>query len=54
MTPLYTGRTQKNGAVSKVNKASAHHSFVYALYLLYDLREKGHYYITLKSHKLSL
>jgi hypothetical protein len=28
----YTGHTQKNGAVSKVNKLKPHHSFVYALY----------------------
>jgi hypothetical protein len=28
----YTGHTQKNGAVSTVNKTKPHHSFVYALY----------------------
>ena len=29
---LYTGYTQKNGAVSMVNKGKPHHSFVYTLY----------------------
>jgi hypothetical protein len=28
----YTGCTQKNGAVSMVNKGTPHHSFVYTLY----------------------
>jgi hypothetical protein len=28
-----TGYTQKNGAVSMVNKGKPHHSFVYALYV---------------------
>jgi hypothetical protein len=31
---IYTGHTQKNGAVSKVNKHKPHLSFVYALYIV--------------------
>ena len=30
---VYTGYTQKNGAVSMVNKGKPHHSFVYTLYV---------------------
>jgi hypothetical protein len=29
---IYTGHTQKNGAISSVNVYNTHHSFVYALY----------------------
>jgi hypothetical protein len=31
----YTGYTQKNGAVSIVNKGKPHHSFVYTLYIVF-------------------
>jgi hypothetical protein len=30
---IYTGYTQKNGAVSMVNKGNPHHSYVYTLYI---------------------
>ena len=33
MNRLYTGHTQKNGAVSKVSLLKPHHTFVYALYV---------------------
>jgi hypothetical protein len=39
---LYTGHTQKNGAVSKVSLLIPHHSFVRALYIPY-LEEEGNF-----------
>jgi hypothetical protein len=33
MPCIYTEYTQKNGAVSMVNKGKPHHSFVYTLYI---------------------